>query len=1217
MYILTLQIIMGCFFINPIKSVSLPNIALGKDAIQSRTHDRTTGAEKAVDGMKSDLSVNGGQCALSGSNFKTATWRVDLGDISSIDHITIYYRTDHSPWENNGFRATFLGFYVYVSNTTNRNEGHICFHDNGYFNISTIPPVLTLNCSLHGKYVIYYNERISGQPSYYSPFSEINLCEFEIYGCQQGSYGENCVSSCPVNCLSNLCELVTGNCFQCDAGYKGPRCQIECDGGTYGQGCSSTCGSCINNTQCHHITGTCVQGCGPGYQGNKCKEECPFGKYGINCQHDCSSTCNASHSCNRTTGECVGGCEAGWKGIFCEQQCDGGMYGQDCGNTCGSCINNTQCHHVNGTCLKGCGPGYKGDKCTEECPLGTYGNDCKNDCSTMCSDSNHCNRTTGECIGGCKPGWKGFFCKQECDGGTYGQACSKTCGSCINGTQCHHVNGSCLQGCGAGFQGDNCTEECTAGTYGNNCKHSCSITCNVTTRCEITTGKCVGECISGWKGFWCELQCDGGMYGQACSKTCGSCINNTQCHHINGSCLQGCGPGHLGDKCTPASTEELSNEQSNGNAAIIGGVVGTTSVFAVAIVFVFFFRRWKTRESKANESDRKKFETGIDNDGFSTLPENVETKDTVMVARPLETSSVDMYENADQVPDVYINEIKQTIEVKSRNKNSGFRKEYSLLPNGEKYPCSAAKQPGNATKNRFKTTFPYDHSRVVLKVDNAISSDYINANYIAGPVREHEYIASQGPKQHTVNDFWAMIWQENITQIVMLTGLIEGGKVKCSKYWPDLGIEKECGNMKIRLEKEMYFASHAVRSMKLFNKAANTFRSLTQYHYTSWPDHGTPEPLDLVLFHNHVMTSRASSDTSPLVVHCSAGIGRTGTYIALDALCKTGKTSGKVNVMECVKAMRTDRMNMVQTYEQYMTIYVALFEAFRAPIKALNVSDFVQKAESMHNHEPANRTVIRKEFQQLHTILPEYGPEDYKFAKENNSTNSPNTILPLDKYGLHLTPLPNCRGSFINAVYLPSCKDEKAFILTEYPSSESIVNFLRLIKDHEADYIVFMNPSDDFMKGKIPSTSEPISYPPFTLSLQSATESDVKTKKLLISRSGEAKTCVVVEPIALIDTSKPDTSTIRKLVNYALGISTVNAAIVVSKDGAERCGMFCAIYNCLQQMRIEDSVDVFTAVRQMRIRRPELCQTQEEYGFIYKTLLDHIQSESENVYCNM
>lgn len=84
--------------------------------------------------------------------------------------------------ENNGFRATFLGFYVYVSNTTNRNEGHICFHDNGYFNISTIPPVLTLNCSLHGKYVIYYNERISGQPSYYSPFSEINLCEFEIYG---------------------------------------------------------------------------------------------------------------------------------------------------------------------------------------------------------------------------------------------------------------------------------------------------------------------------------------------------------------------------------------------------------------------------------------------------------------------------------------------------------------------------------------------------------------------------------------------------------------------------------------------------------------------------------------------------------------------------------------------------------------------------------------------------------------------------------------------------------------------------------------------------------------------------------------------------------------------------------------------------------------------------------------------------------------------------
>ena len=84
--------------------------------------------------------------------------------------------------ENNGFRATFLGFYVYVSNTTNINDGQICFHDNGYFNLSTIPPVLTLNCRLLGRYVIYYNERISGQPPYYSNFSDINLCEFEIYG---------------------------------------------------------------------------------------------------------------------------------------------------------------------------------------------------------------------------------------------------------------------------------------------------------------------------------------------------------------------------------------------------------------------------------------------------------------------------------------------------------------------------------------------------------------------------------------------------------------------------------------------------------------------------------------------------------------------------------------------------------------------------------------------------------------------------------------------------------------------------------------------------------------------------------------------------------------------------------------------------------------------------------------------------------------------------
>nr|XP_022296790.1 uncharacterized protein LOC111106415 [Crassostrea virginica] len=198
MEIWMLHILLGHLVINPINSISLPNIALGKEAYQSSLYNSITGAEKAVDGLKSNLSHNGGQCAISANMEKTALWRVDLGDVSSINNITIYYRTENQAWDaSNGFTKVFVGFYVYVSNTTNKVDGQLCFHDNGHFNPSTIPAVLTLNCTLQGRYVTYYNERTDGQPNYYYEYVGTHLCEFEVYGCQQGFYGDNCMSTCP------------------------------------------------------------------------------------------------------------------------------------------------------------------------------------------------------------------------------------------------------------------------------------------------------------------------------------------------------------------------------------------------------------------------------------------------------------------------------------------------------------------------------------------------------------------------------------------------------------------------------------------------------------------------------------------------------------------------------------------------------------------------------------------------------------------------------------------------------------------------------------------------------------------------------------------------------------------------------------------------------------------------------------------------------------
>uniref|UniRef100_A0A8W8M3E8 protein-tyrosine-phosphatase n=1 Tax=Magallana gigas TaxID=29159 RepID=A0A8W8M3E8_MAGGI len=1129
----------------------------------------STGSAKAVDGGKNPTYA-GRQCALSKGG-QTALWRVDLGNLSSIHHIKIYPRTDNLPWdETNGHLRRLLGFSVYVSNTTDKEDGSICFYDNEFYTPSTIPEIPTINCTMPGIYVIFYNERKQGQPSYYDPEAFVELCEFEVYGCLRNAYGGNCSGTCPVNCLNDICDIISGTCFFCDTGFKGPRCENECDGGKYGPGCSLTCGACINNTQCHHINGSCPQGCGPGYKGQQCDKECDGGKYGPGCSLTCGACINNTQ-CHHINGSCLQGCGPGYKGVKCEKECDGGKYGPGCSLTCGACINNTLCHHINGSCLQGCSPGYKGQKCDEECNLGTYGKDCQH-----------------------------------------------RCGSCINQTHCHYVNGTCFEGCGPGYLGNKCVDECPTGKFGNNCNNTCSANCKDNLKkCDVTSGDCEGGCLDGWHGKHCNRKCDNGTYGKDCTNKCGNC-QQQPCHHTNGTCLSGCSSSsYKGETCK----EEIKNPTNI--VAIVGGVLGTIFCGGIILIIGLIYRRWRSGDRASNSDRPLVYIKPSANQGFTSLPEE-DTKSTLHRFDNQLNSSVkdfgDVYENEEHTPDISIDQIKQAIDEKSKDKNAGFIKEYSLLPYGEKYPCSVGKRPENVTKNRFKTTFPYDHSRVVLKVDDAIPSDYINANYIDGPKMEQEYIASQGPKQNSVNDFWGMIWQTNTTQIVMLTNLVEGTKVKCAKYWPDRGVEKECRNLTIKLEKETHYAFYEVRRFKVFHKKANTSRTLTQHHYTSWPDHGTPEPLFLVIFHHHVIASRSPEDTSPTIVHCSAGIGRTGTYIALDALSKAGKMTGKINVTEYVKSMRTDRMNMVQTHEQYKTIFQALHDVFRAPIQFFKISDFVKKVENMSKEEPANWTVIRKEFQQLLAILPVYQQEDYKLAKQNKPPTCSDKILPLDKFNLNLTPLPDHRSCFINAIFLSSYTKENAFIVTQYP--ENAVDFLRLLNDHESNYVILLDPSDEIEKVDtwLPSTPKPEIISPFTFRFQSVSNTDLKLRTFLVDQNEQdTKTIVVVEPnkSLKLESGKQDTSSVRALVNYTLGVSPENTITIVSKDGAELCGMFCAIHNCMQQLHMDGNIDVFSTVRQLQICRPEFCSSQDEYSLIYKAIKDQIQSENENLYSNM
>ncbi|XP_068128852.1 receptor-type tyrosine-protein phosphatase R [Hyperolius riggenbachi] len=232
--------------------------------------------------------------------------------------------------------------------------------------------------------------------------------------------------------------------------------------------------------------------------------------------------------------------------------------------------------------------------------------------------------------------------------------------------------------------------------------------------------------------------------------------------------------------------------------------------------------------------------------------------------------------------------------------------------------------PSHGTKNRYKTILPNPASRVCLKPKNAKDalSTYINANFIRGyRGAEKTYIATQGPMINTVNDFWQMAWQEDVPVIVMITKLKEKNE-KCMLYWPEKrGIY---GNVEVLVNSVSEHDHYTTRVLTL--KQGSQSRTVKHYWYTSWPDHKTPDSaqplLQLML---DVEDDRKSfTGRGPVVVHCSAGIGRTGCFIATSIGCRQLKDEGVVDVLSIVCKLRMNRGGMVQTSEQYQFVHHAL-----------------------------------------------------------------------------------------------------------------------------------------------------------------------------------------------------------------------------------------------------------------------------------------------------
>ncbi|ESO85747.1 hypothetical protein LOTGIDRAFT_130294, partial [Lottia gigantea] len=233
-------------------------------------------------------------------------------------------------------------------------------------------------------------------------------------------------------------------------------------------------------------------------------------------------------------------------------------------------------------------------------------------------------------------------------------------------------------------------------------------------------------------------------------------------------------------------------------------------------------------------------------------------------------------------------------------------------------------------KNRYTNVLPFDYTRVkLLPVDDEEESEYINANYLPGYNGKREYIAAQGPLPSTTDDFWRMLWENQVSVVVMLTQCMEKGRVKCEKYWPDSTDPVYYGDLVVQLRSESNLPDYNIRLfLYLCILQGMKSRTIKQFHFLKWPDFGCPEKTWLLLnFVTAVRAHLSNSCTGPIVVHCSAGVGRTGTFIATDMLLQQIPDSEEIDIFGLVLEMRENRSLMVQTENQYIYIHDCIRDA--------------------------------------------------------------------------------------------------------------------------------------------------------------------------------------------------------------------------------------------------------------------------------------------------
>ncbi|KAM8850954.1 receptor-type tyrosine-protein phosphatase F isoform 3-T4 [Spinachia spinachia] len=572
-------------------------------------------------------------------------------------------------------------------------------------------------------------------------------------------------------------------------------------------------------------------------------------------------------------------------------------------------------------------------------------------------------------------------------------------------------------------------------------------------------------------------------------------------------------------------------------------------------------------------------------------------------------------------PPIPVIDLADHIERLKANDGLRFSQEYESIDPGQQFTWENSNMEVNKPKNRYANVIAYDHSRVVLtSVDAVPGSDYINTNYIDGYRKQNAYIATQGPLPETLSDFWRMVWEQRSNTIVMMTRLEEKSRVKCDQYWPSRGTETY-GMIQVTMLDTVELATYSVRTFALYKNGSSEKREVRQFQFMAWPDHGVPEyPTPILAFLRRVKACNPP-DAGPMVVHCSAGVGRTGCFIVIDAMLERMKHEKSVDIYGHVTCMRAQRNYMVQTEDQYIFIHEALLEAAtcgNTEVPARNLFAHIQKLTQPPPGETV--TAMELEFKRLANSKAHTSRFISANLPCNKFKNRLVNIMPFESTRVCLQPIRGVEGSdYINASCIDGYRQQKAYLATQGPLAETTEDFWRMLWEHNSTIVVMLTKLREMGREKCHQywpAERSARYQYFVvdpMAEYNMPQYILREFKVTDARDGQSRTIRQFQFTDWPEQGVPKTGEgfidfIGQVHKTKEQFGQDGPITVHCSAGVGRTGVFITLSIVLERMRYEGVVDLFQTVKTLRTQRPAMVQTEDQYQLCYRAALEYLGS---------